>query len=70
MIKNRLGLTKRELEILELLAIGWSNNVIANKLSISINTVKYHVKKIFTKLQAKNRIEALNKMYEAEHSSI
>lgn len=70
MIKQMQHLTSRELEILELLSKGWTNNSIARKMDISINTVKYHLKKIFIKLNAKNRIEALNKFYNNEHSTI
>jgi DNA-binding NarL/FixJ family response regulator len=66
MIKNTQHLTTREYEILELISRGWSNHNIASKLSISINTVKYHLKRIFAKLQAKNRIEALNRFHEIE----
>jgi len=70
MIKNTQHLTTREYEILELISRGWSNPNIASKLSISINTVKYHLKRIFAKLQAKNRIEALNRFHEIEQTTI
>ncbi len=51
-------LTDREREILTLLAAGSSNNEIADQLSISLATVKFHLTSIFTKLGAKNRVEA------------
>jgi NarL family two-component system response regulator LiaR len=51
-------LTRREQEILALLVKGLSNLEISNQLSISIATVKYHLTNIFTKLGAKNRVEA------------
>ena len=70
MIKNAHHFTTREYEILELISHGWSNPSIASKLSISINTVKYHLKRIFAKLQVKNRIEALNRFHEIEQSTI
>ena len=70
MIKDIQHLTPRELEILELLSRGWTNNSIANKLTISINTVKYHLKKIFIKLGVKNRIEALNRFQHSEQTTI
>ena len=70
MIKQIQHLTSREQEILELLSEGWTNNSIARKLAISINTVKYHLKKIFIKLGATNRIEALNKFQRSENSTI
>ena len=51
-------LTQREREILALLVAGSSNQEISEKLFISIATVKYHLTSIFTKLRAKNRVEA------------
>lgn len=51
-------LTDREQEILALLARGLTNLEISNQLSISMATVKYHLTNIFTKLGAKNRVEA------------
>jgi len=52
------GLTEREQEVLALLVKGSSNNEISSQLSISTATVKYHLTSIFTKLGAKNRVEA------------
>lgn len=52
-------LTKREREILALLVKGLSNLEISNQLFISMATVKYHLTNIFTKLGAKNRVEAV-----------
>jgi len=51
-------LTERELELLPLLVEGLANRAIAERLSVSENTVKYHVKAILQKLDAKNRTEA------------
>jgi two-component system, NarL family, response regulator LiaR len=51
-------LTEREREILALLVKGLSNPEISNQLSISMATVKYHLTNIFSKLGAKNRVEA------------
>jgi NarL family two-component system response regulator LiaR len=51
-------LTPRELEVLALLVNGLSNLEISAQLSISMATVKYHLTNIFTKLGAKNRVEA------------
>lgn len=53
------GLTSRELEILQLLARGYTNQKIADKLYVSINTIKTHVSNLFDKLGARNRIDAL-----------
>lgn len=52
-------LTKREHEVLELLAEGLSNRSIAHKLDISEHTVKYHVNAILRKLGAQSRTEAV-----------
>ena len=57
-LKN-LGITKRELEILELMAQGMSNREIAEKLFVSENTVKTHSSRLFDKLGAKRRTQAV-----------
>ena len=54
-----LGITKRELEILELLSQGMSNRKIAEKLFVSENTVKTHSSRLFDKLNAKRRTQAV-----------
>jgi len=54
-------LTKRETEIMHLIAKGCTNKQIAAKLFISEETVKMHVKNIFRKLSVNNRIAALRK---------
>ena len=54
-----LGITRRELEILELIAQGMSNREIAGKLFVSENTVKTHSSRLFDKLSAKRRTQAV-----------
>lgn len=54
-----LGITRRELEILELIAQGLSNREIAEKLFVSENTVKTHSSRVFDKLGAKRRTQAV-----------
>ena len=54
-----LGITKRELEILELIAQGMSNREIADKLFVSENTVKTHSSRLLDKLSAKRRTQAV-----------
>ena len=57
-IFTKFDLTTRESEILDFIADGKSNKEIAEALFISINTVKFHVKKIYEKLEVSNRKEA------------
>lgn len=57
-IKNTHGLTSREVEILSLIAIGATNEEIAQKLFISVNTVKTHVYNLFHKIKVPNRLQA------------
>ncbi|GAB1469681.1 response regulator transcription factor [Chloroflexota bacterium] len=56
--KGEQSLTKRELFVLRLVASGASNQEIADKLTISINTIKSHIKNILEKLQLENRTQA------------
>ena len=56
---EQLGITPRELEILELIAAGLSNREIAEKLFVSENTVKTHSSRLFDKLNAKRRTQAV-----------
>jgi NarL family two-component system response regulator YdfI len=53
-------LTGREVEILQLLALGLTNKQIAGRLGISAHTVKFHVSTIFSKLGTTNRVETVN----------
>lgn len=55
------GLSKRELEILHMMATGLSNQEIADTLFISLSTVKSHVTSIFTKLEVVRRTQAIEK---------
>jgi ATP/maltotriose-dependent transcriptional regulator MalT len=54
-----LDLTQREREVLELIAAGKSDKEIAVQLSISLHTVKTHVRSILSKLHAVNRWDAV-----------
>jgi DNA-binding CsgD family transcriptional regulator len=56
-----LGLTARECEILERLASGESNKEMARALGISPNTVKTHVARVYEKLEAPRRMQAVEK---------
>jgi DNA-binding CsgD family transcriptional regulator len=55
----QLSLTRRELDVLALLAKGASNKAIARTLGISVNTVKFHIAALFDKLDAEGRTEAV-----------
>jgi NarL family two-component system response regulator LiaR len=57
--REALGITPRELEILEQIAQGMSNREIAEKLFVSENTVKTHSSRVFDKLGAKRRTQAV-----------
>ena len=57
--QEELGITKRELEILSLIASGLSNREIAEKLFVSENTVKTHSSRLFEKMNAKRRTQAV-----------
>jgi LuxR family transcriptional regulator, regulator of acetate metabolism len=54
-------LTRRELDVLKLMARGDSNKAIATELVVSEGTVKFHVKNILRKLSAANRVEAASR---------
>lgn len=58
---SELSLSKRELEILNLISRGNSNEEIAEKLYISLSTVKSHNQNIFQKLDVKRRTQAAEK---------
>ena len=59
-MKN-LGISKREMEVLELIAAGLTNQEIADKLFVSLNTVKTHSSNLFIKLDVKRRTQALQR---------
>lgn len=56
---RQLGITPRELEILTLIASGLSNREIADKLFVTQNTVKTHASRVFEKLNARRRTQAV-----------
>ena len=58
---EKLGISTRELDVLNLMATGLSNEEIAAKLFISLNTVKTHSSNIFLKLDVKRRTQAVEK---------
>lgn len=62
--RQRLGVSKREYEVLELIAQGLSNQEIAGKLFVSPNTVKTHSSNLFMKLGVRRRTEAIRRAKE------
>jgi DNA-binding CsgD family transcriptional regulator len=63
-VRETLGISDREFEVLTLLAEGRSNKEIANQLEVSPNTVKTHVARLFEKLEAQRRTEAISRARE------
>ncbi|HYG03007.1 MAG TPA: LuxR C-terminal-related transcriptional regulator [Chryseosolibacter sp.] len=64
LLAEKLGITKRELEVLSLMAAGLSNQEIAEKLFVSLSTVKTHSSNLFAKLNVKRRTQAIQKSKE------
>lgn len=58
---DKLGLSVRELEVLQLMAEGLSNQEIAGRLFVSLNTVKTHSSNLFIKMDVKRRTQAIEK---------
>ncbi|GHN00642.1 helix-turn-helix transcriptional regulator [Cytophagales bacterium WSM2-2] len=58
---QRLGVSKREHEVLQLMAQGLSNQEIADKLFVSLNTIKTHTSNLFLKLEVNRRTQAVQK---------
>lgn len=63
---EKLAISKREFEILELMATGMSNQEIADKLFVSVNTIKTHTSNLFLKLDVKRRTQAVTKARELQ----
>lgn len=58
---NKLRISSRELEVLKLMAEGLSNQEIAGRLFVSLNTIKTHTSNLFLKLEAERRTQAIEK---------
>lgn len=58
---KQLSISKREYEVLELIANGMSNQEIADKLFVSLNTIKTHSSRLFEKLEVSRRTQAVEK---------
>ena len=62
--REQLGITPRELEIMEAIAAGLSNREVAERLFVSENTVKTHAARLFDKLSARRRTQAVQRAKE------
>ena len=60
---NKKLVTAREEEVIEGLASGFTYDQIASKMLISVNTIRRHVKNIYSKLEVKNKVQMVNKYY-------
>lgn len=58
---TRLGLSRRELEVLQLMSGGLSNQEIADRMFVSLNTIKTHSSRVFEKLEVQRRTQAVEK---------
>ena len=61
-----LGISARECEVLEMLAAGHANKVIARRMDISPNTVKTHVARLYEKLEVASRTQAISRARELD----
>ncbi|MFD1145841.1 response regulator transcription factor [Saccharothrix hoggarensis] len=62
---SRRSLSRREYEVLQLIADGLENQAVANELYVSVETVRTHVKNILRKLRARDRTHAVSLAYQA-----
>jgi two-component system nitrate/nitrite response regulator NarL len=67
-LREDLGLTEREKDVLRLLVLGANNSEIADELSVAVSTVKNHMRHIFRKMDVNSRVEAA--VYALEHHLI
>jgi two-component system, NarL family, response regulator LiaR len=58
------GISKREIEVLQLMAEGYSNQEIADRLFVSLNTVKTHTSNLYAKLEVRRRTQAVHRAKE------
>jgi DNA-binding CsgD family transcriptional regulator len=58
---GQLGISQREMEVLQLMAKGASNQEIADQLFVSLNTIKTHTSRLFDKLDVRRRTQAIEK---------
>ncbi len=61
-LRVKYNLTEREAEVLSYMVHGMSNPEIAEKMFVSVNTIKYHIRNIFVKMEINSRSEAISKV--------
>lgn len=62
-VQRRYGLSDREVEVLQAITEGLSNVQIADRIFLSVNTIKFHTRNIFDKLEITSRTQAIGKVY-------
>lgn len=67
-VQQKFALSDREYEVVELLAKGMTNPDISQALHISVNTVKSHIKRIYSKLGISNRLQLINLLGNGQNS--
>lgn len=65
-----MGLTTREVQILNMLCEGTQNKIIADRLNLSENTVKVHIRNIYKKMHVRNRTEAASRFFNADRAGV
>ena len=65
-ILSQKGITQAEKEVLEILVKGLTNELISERMSISVSTVKKHLESIYRKLEVHNRLQAIYVAYFSE----
>ncbi|MGZ2438532.1 DNA-binding NarL/FixJ family response regulator [Sinorhizobium medicae] len=63
---GQVVLTTREIQILDLICMGTQNKIIADRLGLSENTVKVHVRNIYKKMNVRNRTEAASRYFRSD----
>lgn len=64
-VQLKYNLTERETEVLKCIRDGMTNAGIADKLFLSVNTIKFHTRNVFEKMEISNRAQAVSKLHEA-----
>src|SRR5690606_7126458 len=62
-LQQHFGLSNRELEVIQLVVEGLSNQEISDKLFLSVNTVKFHIRNIYVKMDINSRAQAVSRIH-------